>query len=89
MIRNLDQLELSIKALSLYEHDILVIRVENAPTIDDMRQIQQGIANLMSGLDLGPTISYVVLPRTLEMSVLNEEGMARQGWVRSFEKFPV
>lgn len=85
MIRNLDQLELSIKALSLHEKDIVVIRTENMPTIAEMQNIQQGIANLMSTLDLGFSVSYVVLPRSLSLEQLDEDGMRNAGWIRAWQ----
>lgn len=83
MIRTLDQLELSIKALTLHPNDILVIRTENHPTILEMQTIQQAVANLMSGLDLGAPIRYIVLPRTLSFDALDEDGMRQAGWVRA------
>jgi len=85
MIRNLDQLELSIKALSLHKGDVLVVRVENNPTIAEMQNIQQGIANLFSNLELAEPIAYVVLPRTLDLSQLDEDGMRTSGWIRAWQ----
>ncbi len=83
-IRSLDALELSVKALSLHEHDVLVVNIENNPSIAEMQNIQQALANLFSNLNLGFSVAYVVLPRGLDMSVLDEEGMAKNGWVRAW-----
>lgn len=82
MIRNIDALELSIKAMTLHPKDVIVIRVENTPTIGEMQNIQQGIRNLMSSLDLGFSVAYIVLPRNLTLEQLDDEGMRRNGWVR-------
>lgn len=87
-IRSIDALELSIRAMTLHPKDIIVIRVENTPTIGQMQTIQQGIANLMSSLDLGFSVSYIVLPHAMRLEQLNDEDMARGGWVRSVEPLP-
>lgn len=85
-IRSLDQLELSIRALSLHKGDVLVVRVESNPTIAEMQNIQQGIANLFSNLELSEPVAYVVVPRNLDLSKLDEDGMRKSGWVRAWEK---
>lgn len=88
MIRNIDALELSIKAMTLHPKDVLVLRIENTPTIGEMQNIQQGIRNLMSSLDLGFSVAYIVLPRNLTLEQLDDEGMRRNGWVRAVEPLP-
>lgn len=84
-VHSLDQLELSIKALSLTEKDVLVVTVQSEPTIAEMQGIQQALAHLFTNLDLGFSVSYIVMPRGLDMYKLDEEGMAQNGWVRAWK----
>ena len=81
-VKALDKLELQVKALTLHEHDIILVQFESQPSVDEFLDFQRNVAHMMSHLKLDFPVFWMIVPPGVTLMQLDKAELAKMGYTR-------